>query len=139
MAEPPTEALVTNLRYRSAWVAICEAYLRQISDPEVRALLEAMQEVEQEAVETLAALLRQRDISPMHVGSDERLLRQALNRRSDDARVNFIRQGLIASQKWYQSQAAETPEAAELWRELAEEQAALARRFAGLLSWQEEG
>ncbi len=134
MSKQSAYDLINNLRYHSAWVDICSIFLSRHPEKTFAALLDDMRDVEKSAVDLTARGLRQEDVAPATVGSDERLVKQASALTTEDARLRFTGDGLNRSTAWYQEKLAkpESPHQ-DLWQTLLDEQIELVDRHAGLL------
>lgn len=135
MTDASTNDLITNLRFHTAWITICERYIRLRPKFDVAAFLKDMLETEREIIELLAAALRDEGVPPGQIGSQEQLVDDAFVRRNERTRLQFIDTGLTRSLAWYDDRIADADDPHhELWRELCDLQQAVAASASALLS-----
>lgn len=134
MSKRATADLISNLRFRSTWVALCEYLLARRPEVDFAEFLSEMREVELAAVETLALRLRLEGKPPAAVEIDEYLLEQGRVRRTEDGRMRFVAHGLERSMAWYQAKLVEPDHTHhDLWRQLLDQQIAFVDQYAALL------
>ncbi|NOZ73647.1 MAG: hypothetical protein GXP38_17445 [Chloroflexi bacterium] len=135
MPDTELDAVITNTRHCLTWVAICNHYLQRNPKEDFRDLLEELLVAEQQAVAELAGILRQHGIRPGDLTMLDSLYAQARVRKTDQARMRFIQQGLANSDEWYQTQIqASSPPLRELWQSLSDRQKAIEAKFSAILA-----
>lgn len=135
MLDTELDAIITNTRHCLTRAAICEHYLQRNPKEDFRDLLEELLVLEQDAVAELAGILRQNDIKPGDLTVLDSLLAQARVRKTDQARMHFIQQGLVHSLAWYENQIQiSSPPLNEVWQHLHDQQAAIEAKFSAILA-----
>jgi len=129
------DPVLVNARHCLTWAAICQHYLQRNPKDDFRQLLVDLLDAEQAAISELTHLLRQHDVRPGDLGVFTQLLQQARARRTDQARMHFIQQGLEHALKWYAAQAESSdPRLRDLWQRLHDQLVPIENRFSAILS-----
>ncbi len=117
--------LTLNLRYKLAYVKICESYLESAHDPEVTELLRDLIQAQQAAIAPLSSYLRRQGVSMQELEPKEKLIDHALRHADVESQLRFIHRRLHQAVFWYGTQLADRrmtadPELVQLLIELGE-------------------
>ena len=121
--------LTLNLRYKLAYVRICESYLESDHGPDVAELLRSVIQGQQSAIGPLSSYLRRLGVNLQELELKEKLISHALHHSDVESRLRFIHRRLRQAVLWYGTQLLDKkmtgdPELIELLVELGEIDAA---------------
>ncbi len=122
--------LTLNLRYKLAYVKICESYLESDHGPDVTELFRSVIQAQQSAIAPLSSYLRRLGVNLQELELKEKLISHAVRHADVESRLRFIRRRLRQAVFWYGTQLVDRkmtgdPELVQLLIELGEIDAAL--------------
>jgi hypothetical protein len=121
--------LTRNLKYKLTYVRIFETFLESAPVPELTELLQALIQIQQTAIASLASYLRRLEVSTQDLELTDKLIDQAAERKDLKSQLRFIYDGQDRAVAWYRTQLADRqmtndPELRKLLIELGEMEAA---------------
>lgn len=100
----PAIRLTLNLRYKLAYVSICETYLEAEHGPEIADLLRSLIQAQREAIAPLSSYLRRLGVNLQELEPKEKLIDHAMLHSDPDSRLRFVHRRLQQAVFWYGTQ-----------------------------------